>query len=172
MRITSLITFYAVAASGARALDSLSSGTKDLPKCVYSALADAMKQAGCDIAHVDSSDFDCLCKHSSTIIVIMGKKVDTVCLTDAGQAIGRLCSYWGIDGTTATDLPAATSALAAALGAGGSNSDAKATATDGGTANASPSTSATRNAGAAPTAAVMGLMGGAAAAAAAAGMMV
>lgn len=80
-----------------------------------------------------------------------------------------MCGMWNIESTSATDLAAATSALANALN--GKGSDSKPTSTGSENANAGgATTSATKNIAAVPTAGVLGIVGGAAAAVA--GMMV
>ncbi|KAF5127341.1 hypothetical protein E5D57_008271 [Metarhizium anisopliae] len=151
-------TFCAIVlanASGLLALDSLSGYTKDIPKCAYSALVDGMKQEGCDISNVTAEDFDCLCKHIGAISIIVAKSVDSTCTADFTQAAGSMCGRWNVESTTATDLAAATSALANALN--GKGSDAKQTATG-------ISTSATKNIAMVPTGGAIGVVGGLAAA--------
>ncbi|KAG8408346.1 hypothetical protein J3459_017887 [Metarhizium acridum] len=74
---------------------------------------------------------------------------------DFSQAAGSMCARWNVESTTATDLAAATSALANALN--GKGSDAKQTATG-------IPTSATRNIAMVPTGGAIGVVGGLAAA--------
>lgn len=74
---------------------------------------------------------------------------------DFTQAAGSMCGRWNVESTTATDLAAATSALANALN--GKGSDAKQTATG-------ISTSATKNIAMVPTGGAIGVVGGLAAA--------
>ncbi|PHH89042.1 hypothetical protein CDD83_6724 [Cordyceps sp. RAO-2017] len=160
MRSSAFLGLLATYVLGAGAAQSLSGYVKDVPECAYAAFAKAMSEEGCKIKGVDADDLECLCKHMSSISIGVSREVETRCAANFGQAIGSACGMWRAHGTTATDLPAATSLLAKEL-AGQTPGSSSATAT----ATATESKSKNFAAAATPAPGLVGLVGGAAAAA-------
>ncbi|KAK7409515.1 hypothetical protein QQX98_008299 [Neonectria punicea] len=172
MKGSTLATILAVNVLGvSAALDTLAGYTADIPECAYSEFKKAMESENCEVSDVDSSSFECLCKHSSAIAVAVAKGVnDAQCSADFAQAVGSACGVWLVYGSTASELAKATSLLAEELSGNSPStaSDSSATATDSSSDAATAAASSSTNLAAVPTAGsgVAGLLGGAAALAA------
>ena len=85
MKGSTLVTILVVNILGVAALDTLAGYTADIPKCAYSEFKKAMESENCEVSDVDSSSFECLCKHSSAIAVAVAKGVN-----DAQCSAGKL----------------------------------------------------------------------------------
>ncbi|KND87025.1 hypothetical protein TOPH_08323 [Tolypocladium ophioglossoides CBS 100239] len=161
MRTSTLFTAVLANALGATALEGLSGYVGDVPSCAYSTFAKAMSEAGCATTSVNAADFDCICKHMGSIAITVARGVDVKCSADFTTALGSFCGVWIVQGTTATDLPAATSILAAELA--GQTPGASATSGSASAASPTGATSKSTNIGVAPSPGpgVVGLVGGA-----------
>ncbi|KAK2685190.1 hypothetical protein QWA68_016621 [Fusarium oxysporum] len=114
---------------GVAALDTIAGYTKDIPSCAFLSFKKAMVSEKCEVDNVDASSFDCLCRHLSAIAIAVSRHVDTQCSVDFAEAIGHVCGVWQIYGSTASELPEATSILDKDL-SGDSSNKASNTATE------------------------------------------
>ncbi|KAF4951513.1 hypothetical protein FSARC_12907 [Fusarium sarcochroum] len=154
-------------AMGVVALDTIAGYTKDIPSCAFSSFKKVMETEKCEVDDVDASSFECLCRHLSAIAVAVSKSVDSQCSADFAEAIGHVCGLWQIYGSTASELPQATSILDKDL-SGDSSDKASSTATGtkpGSGAAMTASSTSSDNGAAMPTGKVgfVGVVGGVAA---------
>ncbi|KAK8137415.1 hypothetical protein PG984_002908 [Apiospora sp. TS-2023a] len=99
---------------------SLSEDVEDIPSCSHAALASAMTKEQCTITDINSTTFDCLCRHMTPILISVQHAMSVDCATEFASAIGHVCGMWNVNqyaSTTASDLAAATSILGTELGA-------------------------------------------------------
>ncbi|KAJ4253900.1 hypothetical protein NW762_010298 [Fusarium torreyae] len=167
MRPSYMIAIIVANVMGALALDTIAGYTKDIPSCAFSSFKKVMESEKCEVDDVDASSFECLCRHLSAIAVGVSKSVDSQCSLDFTEAIGHVCGLWQIYGSTASELPQATSILDKDL-SGDSSDKASTTATgtnSGSDAAVTASSTSSDNGAAMPTGrfALVGVVGGAAA---------